>query len=103
MPIKSVRTDDSGVAQLTYKSTLAGDQQFVAKYAGGPEAGSATASTTVNVQTAYSGYTPSSPNIMGSIGDVTVRVLIAIVVVVWLTLIGQVIRVRRACTSNADH
>lgn len=101
VPIGTAVTDGKGVASITYKSTVAGQQRFAAAYAGDARAGAATAATVVTVRTAYPAYAAAPPKGLEHVGSVTVDVLLAVVAAVWLTLVAQVVRVRRACRAPA--
>jgi len=100
-PVGSVTTDTAGIARLTlggdsghlYRPTATGPQEFVATYAAGAKP--VTSRTTVNVTVATSAYEPSPPKPLAGVGRVLVVVLFTIVAAVWLTLISQIVRVRR--------
>ena len=100
-PVGSVTTDTAGIARLTlggdsghlYRPTATGPQEFVATYAAGAKP--VTSRTTVNVTVATSAYEPSPPKPLAGVGRVLVVVLFTIVAAVWLTLIAQIVRVRR--------
>jgi Ni/Fe-hydrogenase subunit HybB-like protein len=105
IPLKSVMTNDKGVASLTYKSTVAGKQRFAAKYAGNTTTAPATASTVVDIQKVqFSVYKAEESPILANVGKVTRWTLLSIVAAVWLTLITQVVRIWRVCgdTSAAE-
>ena len=97
VPLGSATTDTTGIARLIYKPKVIGPQEFVATYAPTEEAKPVTASTTVNVTVAQSAYHPPPPKPLAGVGNVLVGVLFIIVAAVWLTLIAQVVRVRRVC------
>jgi hypothetical protein len=104
VPLGSATTDQTGIARLTlggdadhlYRPTATGPQEFVASYTavGGMPV---TSSTTVAVTVARSAYHPAPPKPLASVGKVLVVVLFAIVAAIWLTLVTQVVRVRRVC------
>lgn len=106
VPLGAVTTDKTGIARLTlggdadhlYQPTAIGPQEFIASYA---TAGAqpVTASTIVNVTVARSAYDPEPPKPLARVGKVLVGVLFAIVAAIWLTLITQVVRVRRVCSG----
>lgn len=85
--------DAGGPVRLTATLTAA--------YAGDARAGAATAATVVTVRTAYPAYAAAPPKGLEHVGSVTVDVLLAVVAAVWLTLVAQVVRVRRACRAPA--
>jgi len=104
VPLGSVTTEKSGIAKLTlggdaahrYRPTSTGPQQFLASYT---TAGAkpVTSKTTVNVTVAKSAYHAAPPKPLASVGKGLVAFLFAVVVAIWLTLITQVLRVRRVC------
>lgn len=103
LPLGSATTNALGTAQLSYQPTVTGTQQFTAKYAGGDTAGPATATTSITVTTAHSPYQPAPRKPLAVVGQATVAALLTIVVLVWLTLALQIVRVRRACRARAAH
>ncbi|MEO8518503.1 MAG: NrfD/PsrC family molybdoenzyme membrane anchor subunit [Dermatophilaceae bacterium] len=104
VPLGSVTTEKSGIAKLTlggdsvhrYKPTTTGPQQFVATYTAAG-AKPVTSTTTVNVTVAKSAYRPAPAKPLAGVGKNLVIFLLSVVALVWLTLITQVIRVRRVC------
>jgi Ni/Fe-hydrogenase subunit HybB-like protein len=97
VPVGSVPTDKTGVAKLTYKPTVTGEQKFVASYKTTPDAEPVTANTSINVTQAQSAYTPAPEKALAGVGRVMALALFGIVALIWLTLFTQVWRVRRAC------
>jgi hypothetical protein len=97
----SVKTGPDGVAKLTYKPAVTGNQRFVASYAATPDATPVTADTKIVVTDARSAYTPAPPKPLAGVGKVLVVSLFAIVAAIWLTLVAQVVRVRRPSVSSA--
>ena len=53
--------------------------------------------TTVNVTVAKSAYHPAPPKPLANVGKNLVIFLFTVVALIWLTLITQVVRVRRVC------
>jgi len=105
VPLGSVPTDAGGVARLIlggdadhmYLPTTKGPQEFVATFT--PTTADAkpiSSSTTVNITVARSAYKPAPDKPLAGVGKGLVVALFAIVAAVWLTLIAQVWRVRRA-------
>jgi hypothetical protein len=94
VPLGSANTDGTGVAQLAYKPTTSGQEGFSASSTG---AKPVTSGTTVAVTVAQSAYHPAPAKPLASVGKVLVVVLFAIVAAIWLTLVTQVVRVRRVC------
>jgi Ni/Fe-hydrogenase subunit HybB-like protein len=97
VPLGTATTSKTGTATLAYQPTVTGAQKYVAKYPATSTAGAATANTTVNVTSARSPYRPAPPKPLAGLGKITVGVLLTIVVLIWLTLTIQIIRIRRAC------
>ena len=100
VPLRSARTDRSGVARLTDQPAVTGMQRFGATYPGGPNAGQAAASAGVLVTTAHSPYQPPPAKPFASFGKALVGVLLAILALILLTLAIQVERVRRVCRAG---
>lgn len=72
----------------------------MATYPGSRLAGSASARADVHVTSATAAYTPAPPKPLANVGKVLVGVLLATVLAVWLTLLVQAERVRRACRAG---
>jgi Ni/Fe-hydrogenase subunit HybB-like protein len=104
VPLGSVTTEKSGIAKLTlggdavhrYRPTTTGPQQFVATYTAAG-AKPVTSKTTVNVTVAKSAYRPAPAKPLANVGNNLVIFLFSVVALIWLTLITQVVRVRRVC------
>lgn len=101
VPVGSATTGKTGTAQLAYQPAATGQQKYVASYSGGLIAGPTTARATVTITSARSVYQPAPPKPFATVGKATVGVLLTTVVLIWLTLMIQVIRVRRACRQAA--
>jgi hypothetical protein len=100
VPLGTAVTGKSGAAQFTDRPAVTGTQRFVAAYSGGPLAGAASAGVNVKVTTAYSPFQVSPPKPFAGIGKALVGVLLSAVMLILLTLIIQVERVRRACRAG---
>jgi len=100
VPLGTAVTGKSGAAQLTDRPAVTGTQRFVAAYSGGPSAGASSAGINVMVTTAHSPFRVSSPKPFAGIGKALVSVLLTAVLLILLTLIIQVERVRRACRAG---
>ncbi|MEP7018605.1 MAG: NrfD/PsrC family molybdoenzyme membrane anchor subunit [Actinomycetota bacterium] len=104
VPLGSVTTEKSGIAKLSlggdtvhrYRPTSTGPQQFVATYTAAG-AKPVTSKTTVNVKVAKSAYHPAPAKPLANVGKNLVIFLFSVVALIWLTLITQLVRVRRAC------
>lgn len=105
VPLGTVATDTTGVARLTlgadadhqYLPTTTGPKEFVATHTPADGGEPVEFSTNVNVTAAQPAYTPPPPKPLFAVGYALIKVLFIIVALIWLTLIAQVIRVRRVC------
>ena len=95
--IGTATTGDDGTASLVYTSTVGGSQEFDVQFAGDPADGSATASTTVKLASAVTPAVVQPPKPLADVGDWLLVVLLFTVASIWITLIAQLVRVRRAC------
>ena len=102
VPLGSASTGTNGTAQFSYRPTANGSQQFTAKYAGTPNAGPSTATTTITITAAHSAYQPAPRKPLAGLGKVTANTLLAIVAAIWLILIAQIARVRRVCRGGGS-
>jgi molybdopterin-containing oxidoreductase family membrane subunit len=96
----SATTDMGGVASLKYAPKVTGQQGFAATYTSpgaSADAKPVSSGTTVAVTVARSAYRPAPGKPLASVGNVLVLALFAIVAAIWLSLIAQIWRVRRAC------
>ena len=100
VPLGSAVTSKTGVARLTYQPAVTGTQRFVASYPGGPAAGQASASVGVLVTSAHSPYSPAPGKPFAAIGKALDGVLLTVVVLILITLVVQVERVRRVCRAG---
>jgi Ni/Fe-hydrogenase subunit HybB-like protein len=96
IPLGSATTDKTGLAALTYQPKVTGNQGFAATYTA-PGGKPVTSGTTVSVTVAQSAYHPAPAKPLASLGKILVIALFAIVAAIWLTLVTQVLRVRRVC------
>ena len=104
VPIGTADVDRNGSASITYRPTWAGSQKFVVHLAGGSADAGPTGVTTYNVATAAPGpyqALANEPRPFGPMGRVFVEVLLAVVALVWLTLIVTVVRVARGLPKRA--
>ena len=105
VPLGTVTTDTTGVARLTlgsdadhlYRPTRTGHKEFAATYTPTDGGDPIQFSTNVNVTAAQPAYTPPPPKPLAAAGQALIKALFIIVALIWLTLITQVIRVRRVC------
>jgi Ni/Fe-hydrogenase subunit HybB-like protein len=96
VPLGSATTDKTGLAGLKYQPKVPGSQGFAATYTA-PGGKPVTSGTTVAVTVAQSAYHPAPAKPLASVGKILVIALFAIVAAIWLTLVAQVLRVRRVC------
>ncbi len=105
VPLGTVTTDTTGVARLTlgsdadhqYRPTSTGPKEFLATYTPADSGEPVQFSTNVNVTAAQPAYTPPPPKPLFAAGQALIKALSIIAALIWLTLITQVIRVRRVC------
>jgi molybdopterin-containing oxidoreductase family membrane subunit len=95
--LASVPTDNIGVARFVYRPTVTGPQEFVATYSPASGAQQVRSSTTLTVTVARSAYHPAPPRPLAGLGRDLIGVLFTLVALVWITLVAQVVRIRRAC------
>ncbi len=97
VPLGAVETDASGTATVTYVAATTGSRTITARYfpkvMGDPVVGA----TTLEVTEATDMYVPTPPRLLASLGTNVVRVAFGLVAIVFLILVAQVVRVRRAC------
>lgn len=98
VPIGTAKTASDGTASVTYKPTWSGSQPFVAKLAGAA-AGTALSATTSYTVAAFSPgplYSTSNPSRpLSSVGHIFVAAALALVALVWLTLISFLVMAGR--------
>ena len=101
VPLGAVQTDSTGIAAVTYQASTAGPRTISASYRptvlGDPVAGT----TTLDVTEAVNNYSPPAPRPLEEAGRALTTGTFGLVIVVFLILIVQVVRVRRTCRPVA--
>ncbi len=100
VPVGSASTGHDGIAHVTDQPTTTGLDHFLAKYTTGPDAAPISGAVDVQVTTAHPVFQPGTAKPFSGIGKALVVVLLATVMLILLTLMVQVERVRRACRSG---
>lgn len=101
VPVGKGLTDLDGIAETSYVATVNGPRTVSATYYFDVEGEPAVSSTQVDVDGARSPYVPSQPELLAGIGRGLVSVLFTLVLIVFIILIAQVIRVRRSLRSGS--
>ncbi|MEZ5095640.1 MAG: NrfD/PsrC family molybdoenzyme membrane anchor subunit [Nocardioides sp.] len=101
VPIGTMDTDASGTASLTYVAATTGARTITATYypdvMGDPVVGT----TSLDVTQAADMFVPTPPRVLAGAGSLLVLTILSMVGVVFLILLAQVLRVRRACRPVA--
>lgn len=100
VPVGKGLTDLNGIAEVSYVAVVNGPRTVSAIYYFDVEGEPAIDSTQVDVNGAVSPYVPSQPELLAGIGRALVSVLFTLVLVVFIILIAQVVRVRRSLRSG---
>lgn len=95
IPLGRKTTDTNGIASMTYTSVVNGSHIVSITYYADIEGEPATASTQINITGAVSPYTPRAPKILDGSGRVLVKALFTIVVIAFVIVIVQILRLRR--------
>lgn len=102
VPLGAVQTDSAGTAAVTYQAATTGPRTISANYLptvlGDPVAGT----TNLDVTEAVDNYSPPAPAPLEEAGRAFTTGTFGLVIVVFLILIVQVVRVRRSCRPVAD-
>ena len=96
-------TDPDGVAKLSYVAAEKGQVTFSADYYFNAEENPASGKTQMEITDAFSPYVPTvEPPTLAGVGRILVKTLFALVIVVFITVIVQVGRIRRALRVPGD-
>ncbi len=102
VPLGAVQTDSSGSAVVTYVAATTGPRTVSASYRptilGDPVVGTAELEVTESVST----YAPPPTSTLEGAGKTLTTATFGLVIIVFLILIAQVVRVRRACRPASD-
>lgn len=97
-----VATDSGGTAELTYLATEPGQVTISVVYYASIGAEPVTAETPLRITEFVSPYVAPAPRLLGSIGSALVIALFSLVLIVFVLVVAQVVRVRRASSNSAD-
>ncbi len=97
VPIGAIETDDTGTAVVTYQAAVTGPRTISATYLPTVLGDPVTGTTTLDVTEAVSLYSPPAPRALAGIGRTLAITLFGLVIIVFIILIAQVVRVRRSC------
>ena len=98
VPLGSAAVGPSGAASITYQPTWTGMEQFVAQIGSDPSKPAASADRSFLVTSAVPGMGPkltNSPKPLRQVGEDFVAVVLAVVALVWATLLATLYRVVR--------
>jgi Ni/Fe-hydrogenase subunit HybB-like protein len=99
VPLGALETDAKGAAEVTYVAAVTGPRTITATYfpdaLGDPVVGTAN----LDVTQAVNLFRPPAPALLTSAGHTLSRILFGLVAISLLTLVAQVLRVRRACRT----
>ncbi len=96
VPIGKGTTDLNGTVQVEYVAAVNGPRTVSAKYYFDLEAPPAIGNAQINVNGAVSPYKPSRPELLAGAGRTLVGVLFTLVLISFVIVIAQVVRVRRS-------
>lgn len=100
VPLGKGLTDLDGIAEVNYVAVVNGPRTVSATYYADVEGEPAIGSTQVDVTGALSPYVPPQPELLAGIGRALVSVLFTLVLIVFILIIAQVVRVRRSLRSG---
>ncbi|MDO8645634.1 MAG: NrfD/PsrC family molybdoenzyme membrane anchor subunit [Candidatus Planktophila sp.] len=95
IPLGRELTDLNGIASLTYTSVVNGPKNVSVTYYADVEGEPAIASTNIDINGAISPYEERAPKLLAGAGQVLVKVLFTLVFIVFVTVIAQIVRLRR--------
>ena len=95
VPVGRANTDLNGVAEVSYTAVVNGSKTVTVMYYFDEEAPPAIGTTQINVSGAVSPYVEPEPGLLTGAGRTLVSGLFALVLVSFLIVIAQVVRVRR--------
>ncbi|MDP1851908.1 MAG: NrfD/PsrC family molybdoenzyme membrane anchor subunit [Candidatus Planktophila sp.] len=95
IPLGRELTDINGIASLTYTSVVNGPKNVSVTYYADVEGEPAIASTDIDINGAISPYEERAPKVLAGAGQVLVKVLFTLVFIVFVTVIAQIVRLRR--------
>jgi molybdopterin-containing oxidoreductase family membrane subunit len=102
VPLGAVQTDATGTAEVTYEAAVTGPRTISATYLPTVLGDPVTGTASLDVTEAVSHYAPPQPRALASVGRTLVFSLFGLVIVVFIILVAQVVRVRRACRPTVN-
>ncbi len=102
VPLGAVQTDDTGTAVVTYEAAVTGPRTISATYLPTVLGDPVTGTANLDVTDAVSQYAPPPPRTLAGLGRTLVFTLFGLVIMVFIIVIAQVVRVRRACRPVAS-
>jgi Ni/Fe-hydrogenase subunit HybB-like protein len=97
VPLGVAETGVDGIAQVTYTDATTGERTITASYFPDVMGDPVVATTTLDVTAAVQMYEPPPPRILAGAGQALAVSLLVLVTIVFVILVAQVVRVRRAC------
>jgi Ni/Fe-hydrogenase subunit HybB-like protein len=98
----TVSTDASGVAKSSYVSAEIGQVTISAEYYFNVEESPALGITQIQVTKAVTPYVKTPPRILEGAGQVLIKMLFALVLIIFITVIIQFVRIRRVLHAPKD-
>ena len=102
VPLGAKSTDATGTASIKYVAAVTGPRTITASYSptvmGDPVKGT----VDFDITEAVALYSPPPPGLLATAGQTLAISLFGLVIIVFIILISQVVRVRRACRPVAD-
>jgi molybdopterin-containing oxidoreductase family membrane subunit len=97
VPLGAMETDNTGTAELTYVAAVTGPRTISATYLPTALGDPVTGTASLDVSQASDRYAPPPPRALAGVGKTLALTLFGVVIIVFIILIAQVVRVRRAC------
>jgi hypothetical protein len=101
VPLGVAETGADGIARVTYTDATTGERTITASYFPDVMGDPVVATTTLDVTEAVQMYEPAPPRILAGAGQALAVSLLVLVAIVFVILVAQVVRVRRACRPAA--
>ena len=102
VPVGAVQTDATGTAEVTYVAAVTGPRTISATCLPTVLGDPVTGTTNLDVTEAVSPYVPEPPRALTGTGKNLVITIFGLVIIVFIIVIAQVARVRRACRPVAQ-
>lgn len=101
VPLGAVLTDATGSASVKYVAAVTGPRVIFASYLPAVLGNAVVGKAELDATEAVSMYSPPPPRLLADAGRTMTITLFALVITVFIILISQVVRVRRACRPGA--